>query len=941
MKILSLKPTERIRGYLGKSTSMRISLCIACVMLLVFVAVGTRVKAAPSKGIHSRQSTLVSRSRAAVAGTVQSLREVPVPRPMAAVIPCPPPGTADTCISGPGVPLNFQPLGTQIVRNQAALVRLGKALFWDMQVGSDGVQACATCHFSAGADIRIRNQISANLSDANFHANSPGPPPKGSGLGGDALFGNPTVPYTANDPNTPGGSAEPPPARFSVPGFPQFAPNYMVTSDDFPLNGWFRPTLLTPRGRHVTVQEEFANVSRDTNDILASQGVRFTSFVGVIPGVAKEKGDPLADIFNIVTPGVLNKGGRVRRAMPRNSPTVINAVFNFDNLWGGAASFIFNGVNPFGFRDRKSQLQINTASGLTPVFIRITNSSVASVAVGATLNPIAMSFNGRKFQDVGLKLSSLRPLAKQLVSPDDSVLGAFSRAAGGRKGLTFATYEEMVKAAFQPQWWNSPAALTVTSSPALDTVGNDDESGHLSAQVIGEVKAYTSAAASAGPAYTQMDLNFSLFFGLAVQAYQATLISDGTPFDHFMGAAHPVRQPNGASCPPQGCTPEAPKSNALSARQKAGLTIFTDNQTHCADCHVLPITTGHTVLDYEPNAQGVPAPPPREAIEFMTMADGERANYDHGMYNIGLRRSCVSGVDPATCPAHNEDKGRGATANNNPQFQNPLLSATVKITSISRVAGLVTVTTDTPNPFLAPGIFVAVAGVSDSSFNGAFPVGVQSPTQFSYSQPTLPNARSSGGMATAGKPFPISLVELAALRASSACNGAKLRHVGCLPPDVARFVTKTSVLPRRVTNGAFKAPNLRNIKFSGPYFHVGDSATLRQVVEFYTRGGNFPNTNIFDKTVDIDGIPELMFPEFLPDAQARIEALVDFLAEGLTDPRVALEQAPFDHPELIVPNGSPTGAAFKDLVITIPAVGKNGRGATALPTFLGLDPQQP
>jgi len=29
---------------------------------------------------------------------------------------------------------------------------LGKALFWDMQVGSDGVQACATCHFDAGAD---------------------------------------------------------------------------------------------------------------------------------------------------------------------------------------------------------------------------------------------------------------------------------------------------------------------------------------------------------------------------------------------------------------------------------------------------------------------------------------------------------------------------------------------------------------------------------------------------------------------------------------------------------------------------------------------------------------------------------------------------------------------------------------------------------------------
>lgn len=34
---------------------------------------------------------------------------------------------------------------------QTAIV-LGKALFWDMQLGSDNVQACASCHFNAGAD---------------------------------------------------------------------------------------------------------------------------------------------------------------------------------------------------------------------------------------------------------------------------------------------------------------------------------------------------------------------------------------------------------------------------------------------------------------------------------------------------------------------------------------------------------------------------------------------------------------------------------------------------------------------------------------------------------------------------------------------------------------------------------------------------------------------
>ena len=39
---------------------------------------------------------------------------------------------------------------------------LGKALFWDMQVGSDGVQACGSCHFSAGVDNRTRNQLNPN-----------------------------------------------------------------------------------------------------------------------------------------------------------------------------------------------------------------------------------------------------------------------------------------------------------------------------------------------------------------------------------------------------------------------------------------------------------------------------------------------------------------------------------------------------------------------------------------------------------------------------------------------------------------------------------------------------------------------------------------------------------------------------------------------------------
>src|SRR5215472_11436114 len=38
-----------------------------------------------------------------------------------------------------------------VIRNKQAAIALGKAFFWEMQFGSDGFTACATCHFNAGA----------------------------------------------------------------------------------------------------------------------------------------------------------------------------------------------------------------------------------------------------------------------------------------------------------------------------------------------------------------------------------------------------------------------------------------------------------------------------------------------------------------------------------------------------------------------------------------------------------------------------------------------------------------------------------------------------------------------------------------------------------------------------------------------------------------------
>src|SRR6478672_7800971 len=46
-----------------------------------------------------------------------------------------------------------------IIADKTGAIELCKALFWDMQAGSDDIQACASCHFNAGADSRANNDV--------------------------------------------------------------------------------------------------------------------------------------------------------------------------------------------------------------------------------------------------------------------------------------------------------------------------------------------------------------------------------------------------------------------------------------------------------------------------------------------------------------------------------------------------------------------------------------------------------------------------------------------------------------------------------------------------------------------------------------------------------------------------------------------------------------
>ncbi len=106
-----------------------------------------------------------------------------------------------------------------------------------------------------------------------------------------------------------------------------------------------------------------------------------------------------------------------------------------------------------------------------------------------------------------------------------------------------------------------------------------------------------------------------------------------------------------------------------------------------------------------------------------------------------------------------------------------------------------------------------------------------------------------------------------------------------------------------MNRGSFKTAQLRNVGLTAPYFHNGAKPTLAMVVDFYNRGGDFANPEQAKRIqpLSLDA-----------DDQG---ALVDFLENGLTDCRVAMNAAPFDHPSLTVTHGP-----------DMPAVGRAGTG---------------
>ena len=692
------------------------------------------------------------------------------------------------------------------ITNQAAAAQLGKALFWDMQVGSDGVQACATCHFHAGVDSRTRNQLN----------------PK------DGAFGNNNLTDLVDNV----GSPLPSPAAGSM-----FV-DQEVTAAHFPTH-----RLID---QHIIGDPKFnaSNVVRDTNDVMGSMGLKRAIFNDIVIGSAVDDGTPDPD--PVFTDGTNN----LRQVTGRNTPSTINAVFNFDNFHDGRANNIFNGGNPFGPADPSQHLINNDLIlGMATEELRIRQSSLASQAVGPPMDTTEMSFIGRTFPKLGKKMLSLRPLAQQQVSPTDSTLGFLSQGAPGGTGLN-TSYKDMIEAAFAPQYWNN-----TTDHVTFDANG-------IPSFVVGQ-----AADPNNTSEFTQMEANFATFWGLAIQIYESTLVANDSKFDqHIL---------NGAG---------------LNNEEILGMNVF-NGEGGCILCH-----DGATLMDIDHAfIQGldpvtdIPIPfnqDPLDANEIMQIATGIGL-YDNGFHNTGVRPQ--GNPDPLAPDflAVNEDIGRGG---------NTGLGG--GLTNISLSKGILGLQNQFPlEPVSTPGIPLQTPGLD---------------------------------------PLPA--------------------HVAAwVPPLPVGFQTfHTTPFSGRVTNfGAFKTPSIRNLTLTGPYMHNGGLSTIRQIVDFYVRGGDFPRTN--DQNFDSEGmavLPGLTDAGAIPGdftPEEKRDALVQFMM-ALTDDRVANEEGPFDHPELFVPiNGSaPLSTENRaDFVanttdfMQVAAVGDAGRqfGAPPLGEFLGLDPR--
>lgn len=461
---------------------------------------------------------------------------------------------------------------------------LGKALFWDLQAGSDG-NACGSCHFHAGADTRLTNQLNPGFNDIT------------EGPGGDTSFGS-----TRSDTGDV--------LAGRMPSGAVADSNYTLAAEDLPLH-----KLEDERDRN-------SPVVTTTNDRISSLGAFDADFIRILTGSS--------DSCKSADPSVFHAGGAAaRRVEPRNTPSTVNSGFYHRNFWDARANNMFSGVGVFGMRDIEgdpdARLIVLDRFGKPQLdHVEIDDASLASQAVGPPVSPVEMSCAGRKFADIARKLLDDPALRYQLVSHSDSVLGSLANALPLGRGLASQyRYSTLIKNAFDRKYWAATGRFLISG-------------GKLIKHPAG---------------YTQMETNFSLFWGVSIMLYELSLVSDESELDDLLASGRLIFKPAFVPAGPAigGCSSPTGDVDPLLLR---GCTIFARFAPVGAVAPAPPdgIRGGNCFVCHNAPGGGVGRPIP-PLLSQATSQDGEPFDlmievgknlggdhrHDQGVMSIGLR----------------------------------------------------------------------------------------------------------------------------------------------------------------------------------------------------------------------------------------------------------------------------------------------------------------
>ena len=333
----------------------------------------------------------------------------------------------------------------EFVKDPAMALALGKALFWDMQVGSDGVQACASCHFRAGADPRSKNQVSPGLKhvpDAGPRLHRPARPElpaRGRGLPADP----------ARDPGVRGALD---PATDS---------NDVVSSQGVHLP---RRRALDPLGFHVGG----ANTRR-----------------------VEPRNTPIGDQRGLQPPPVLGRPRRER--LQRRQPPRRSAIPNATRR---------SRRRPAATRSRSASSSSTRASPRR----RWPRSSATS----RWPRRAAPARRGPRRSPAQRNSASGRdgPSAGQAAGRTDRQRARPAQPLAAARASRSTRYDEMIQAAFHEQVVEARASSSASPPTARVTLSSTSEDSDRGDPTR----------------YSLIQYNFSLFFGLAVQLYEATLV---------------------------------------------------------------------------------------------------------------------------------------------------------------------------------------------------------------------------------------------------------------------------------------------------------------------------------------------------------------------------------------------------------------------------------